>query len=336
MQAFSLLRQTYRSWSEDRAPQLAASTAYYTLFSMAPILILTIAFAGMFLDPNAVRQQVFGQLRGLLGDDGARAIQGIVEAANASPNTGWAALVGIVTLLLGASGLLAALQDAFNGMWKVRARKTTKGWKVLALRRLTSIAMIMTIGFLLLVSLVVSAVITFFLDWIAASAPSLTVILPGVNFVFSLLVTSALFGLLFTVLPDVRIPWKAIWPGAFFTGLLFTLGKTLLGWYLGSKDFTTAYGAAGSLILILLWVYYSAQILFFGMEMTKTIAEKRHVEVRAKKYAEFIEPPVIVKRTSPVAAVAATVLGVAAVEWKTVRGLWGVWRLWKRLRRKLS
>ncbi len=288
MKLFSLFRQSFSAWQQDKAGQLAASTAYYTAFSLAPLLLIVIGIAGLFFDSAAVQDHVMGQIQSMVGSQGAQTVGSMLEAANSSQHSLPATIIGFVMLLLGAVGLLMALQDALNFIWKVRVKKTTNGIWIAVLKRIFSFGLLLSIAFLLIVSLAVSAAIAAFLQSASAQLEFLQVVLPAANFIVSFLVIFALFALLFKFLPDVLLTWKDVWMGAMITALLFTIGKSLLGWYLGQKDFVSAYGVAGSLILLLLWVNYSAQILFFGVEFTKVYAKQRHMTVKPKAYAEFI------------------------------------------------
>ncbi len=288
MRFFKLLRGTFSSWQEDKAPQLAASTAYYTVFSLAPLLIILIGIAGFFFDSAAVRQQLLAQVTTMVGAQGAQTVDSMLTAANRSGHSLLATVVGFVMLLLGASGLLLSLQYALNFIWKVEVRKQQRSIWLSVLKRVFSVGLLLSLCFLLLVSLGVSAAVTVMAHMLSSRLPVLQIALPALDLVLSFGVTTLLFAVLFKFLPDVRLVWKDVWMGAALTSLLFTVGKMLLGWYLGQKDFVSAYGAAGSLIVLLLWVNYSAQILFFGVEFTKAYSEDRHLAVVPRSYARFI------------------------------------------------
>jgi membrane protein len=281
--AWSLLKDTYTEWSEDKASRLAASLAYYTAFSIAPLVILTIAIAGFFFGEEAVSGQLNAQLTGTLGQQGADAVTGMVAAANQQEAAGIVAtIIGIATLLFGASGVFVGLQDALNTIWGVAPRPDLGIWTTIR-QRFLSFGMILVIGFVLLVSLVVSAAlgaVTGAVDQ-AISSPLLGYVWSAVNFVVSFGVITLLFALIYKVLPDATVAWGDVWIGAGVTALLFTIGKALLSLYLGNAAVASSYGAAGSLIVLLLWVYYSAQILFFGAEFT---------QVYAKRFGSQIKP----------------------------------------------
>ncbi len=272
--AFSVLKQTVAEWTEDRAPMLGAALAYYTVFSLAPLLIISIAIAGFVLGDEAARGQVFDQMRSLIGDQGAKATQDMVQSAGAKPSTGIVATItGIVTLLFGASGVFGQLQTSLNIIWGVEP-KPGRGVKGLIKDRFLSFGFILVVCFLLLVSLVMSAGITFVAKWAGTMTAGTEVLAQVINIGLSLTVITVLFALIFKFLPDAKIAWRDVWIGAFVTSLLFTIGKFGLGLYLGTSSVGSSFGAAGSLIVLLLWVYYSSQILFFGAELTQVYANQ--------------------------------------------------------------
>lgn len=268
-----LLKATVADWQEDKASRLAAALAYYTVFSLAPLLVIVIAIAGLVFGPEAARGQIDNQLQGLLGRDGAEAVQTMIASAN-KPTTGIvASIINIVILLFGASGVFAQLQDALNTVWEV-APKPGRGIGNVVRSRFLSFSMVLGIGFLLLVSLVLSA-------GLAAVGAYLSQLLPGLDFLWQLVnfgisfgVITLLFAMIYKILPDAKVAWGDVWIGAAITSLLFTIGKALIGLYLGNASVGSAYGAAGSLVVLLIWVYYSAQILFFGAEFTQVYATK--------------------------------------------------------------
>lgn len=294
MQFFSLLSAAFTRWREDKVPQLAASTAYYTIFSLAPLVIVLIAILGFFFDEASARAIVLDQLSGLVGQKGAEGIGSMVDTARMSTSSVLAALTGIAMLLLGATGVTMALQDSVNFIWKVKAKKTANSMGIIAIKRLFSLGFILGIGFLLLVSLVVSAALTAFATYLERF-DVLAIILPLSNGVLSVVVIWVLFAALFKFMPDVRLTWKDVLPGSALSALLFVLGKSLLGSYLGQKEAVSAYGAAGSLIIVLLWINYSSQIFLFGIEYTKVYTLSREKAVVPKPYAELTEEPVSVR-----------------------------------------
>ena len=274
---FSLLQETFREWREDGANRLAAALAYYTTFSLAPLLVLVIAIAGLAGGREAAQTQTMAQVEDLLGADGREFIEGMIDSAS-QPETGLTAtFIGAVTLLFGALGVFGELQNSLNTIWEVKP-KPAKGWmdgvKRFIVRRLLSFTMVMGIGFLLLASLVVSAVVSALGEYIGNRWPMADFWLSLINFVISFLVVTFLFAMIFKFLPEIKIAWKDVWLGAAVTSALFSLGKFLIGLYLGRSEVGNTFGAAGSLAILLIWVYYSAQILFFGAEFTQVYANR--------------------------------------------------------------
>lgn len=269
-----LLKETFSEWSKDKASRLAAALAYYTTFSLAPLLIIVIAIAGAVFGEEAARGEIVGQIQGLVGRDGAEFIETAIENAN-KPTTGrFASIVSVVVLLFGASGVFAELQDALNTVWEVQA-KPERGLINVIRNRFLSFTMVLGVGFLLLVSLVTSAALAATVNFFGhLLPPGLDFVWQLVNFIFAFIVSTVLFGLIYKVLPDVKIGWSDVWIGAALTSVLFSIGRYLLGQYLGNSSFGSTYGAAGSLVVVLAWVYYAAQILFFGAEFTQVYARK--------------------------------------------------------------
>lgn len=279
-----LLKATVADWQEDKASRLAAALAYYTVFSLAPLLVIVIAIAGLVFGQDAAQNQIVGQLQGLMGKEGAAAVQTMIANAN-KPTTGIiASIINIVILLFGASGVFAQLQDAMNTVWEV-APKPNQGVLAMLRSRFLSFSMILGIGFLLLVSLALSAGLSGLSSYIGNLVPGLDFLLQLVNFAISFGVITLLFAMIYKILPDARIAWGDVWIGAAITALLFTIGKSLIGLYLGNASVGSAYGAAGSLVVLLLWVYYSAQILFFGAEFTQVYASKYGSRITPDKHA---------------------------------------------------
>ena len=272
---FKLIRNTIHEWQEDRAPRLAAALAYYTTFSLAPVLILIIAIAGLVGGQQAAQSQVMAQIQDLLGPQGSTFVQGMIQSAS-QPATGIAAtLIGAATLLFGALGVFGELQNSLNMIWDVKpkpARNLWDGIKRFFLGRLLSFTMVLGIGFLLLASLVLSAALSALGQFVSATLPLANLWLQLINFFSSFLVITLLFAMIFKFLPEADIAWKDVWLGAAVTSALFTLGKFLIGLYLGRSRVGSIFGAAGSLAILLIWIYYSAQILFFGAEFTQVYA----------------------------------------------------------------
>ncbi|MEH2135125.1 YihY/virulence factor BrkB family protein [Nostoc sp.] len=281
---WKLFQETFKEWSEDKASRLAAALAYYTIFSIAPLLIIVIAIAGAVFGEEAARGQIVGQIQGLVGIEGAKFLESAIQNAN-QPKTGAiASIISIVVLLVGATGLFTELQDAMNTIWEVKPKPGRGVTNIIRLRVL-SFAMVIGIGFLLLVSLVISTALTTLVTYFSNLLPGVDFLWQLVNFVLSFAITTVLFGLIFKVLPDVNIAWRDVLVGASLTSALFSIGRFLLGQYLGNGSFGSAYGAAGSLVVILAWVNYAAQILFFGAEFTQVYARRYGKGITPTKHA---------------------------------------------------
>jgi membrane protein len=271
---WTLIKDTFAQWSEDNPFQLAAALAYYTLFSMAPLLMIAIAVAGLVFGREASQNQVVGIIEDLVGVQGARAIQAMIETAGRKPDSGvFAAGVGIILLLLGAGGVVEQLQHSLNTIWRV-APKTGRGIRGFLLDRLLSFSMVLSVGFLLVVSLVISAVLTAVSGIVGDFLPIDAATAHILDFVVSFAFIMLLFAVIYKFVPDVRIAWRDVWIGAATTSLLFSVGKFLIGFYLGHSTVTSIYGAAGSLVTLLLWVYYSSLMFFFGAELTQIYATR--------------------------------------------------------------
>lgn len=269
----SLLKETYQEFNEDKVPRLGAALAYYMLFSLAPLLVLVIAIAGMAFGEEAARGQIVGAIGGLVGQQGAEAIQAMIQGASHPASGILATIIGLVTLLLGASGVFGELQDALNTIWEV-TEKPGQGIVHLIRERFFSFSLVVGTGFLLLVSMVITAALQAFGKILAGFIPGGDLFLQILNFVISFAVTTLLFALLYKVVPDAEIAWRDVWIGALVTAVLFSIGRIAIGLYLGRSATASTYGAAGSLVIVVLWIYYSAQILFFGAEFTQVYANR--------------------------------------------------------------
>ncbi|MEG4802920.1 YihY/virulence factor BrkB family protein [Microcoleus sp. ARI1-B5] len=269
----SLLKETFTQWQEDKAPTLAAALAYYTVFSLAPLLIIVIAIAGLVFGEEAAQGQIVAQLQSLIGKDGAQTVQELILKAS-EPKSGMiATIVGVATLLWGASNVFTNLKEALNTIWNVSPPPGRGIWGFLQ-DRVLSFAMILGIGFLLLVSLVISAVLAAVSYWLNNWLHLPVNIWQVVDFAISFGVVTLLFALIYKLLPDVDLAWNDVAIGAAITSVLFTIGKSLIGAYLGGSGIASTYGAAGSFVIILLWINYSAQILFLGAEFTQVWANR--------------------------------------------------------------
>jgi membrane protein len=270
---WSLVRQTVADWLEDKAPQLGASLAFYTALSIAPLLVIALAAAGWLFGADAARGQISDEMTALVGEAGGKAIEDMIASAR-KPTTGSvAAVLGLVTLLFGASGVFGQLQSALNTIWEVKP-KPGRGILGMLRDRFLSFAMVMGIVFLLLASLVVTTALASVGEWTSRLPDSLQWAAQAINLLVSLAVITVLFAMMFKLLPDVRMAWSDVWLGAAVTAVLFTVGKFAIGMYLGHSSMASSYGVAGSFVVLLVWVYYSAQILFFGAELTQVYANR--------------------------------------------------------------
>ena len=263
-----MFRQMFEAWSDDYVPSMGAALAYYTLFSLAPLLLIVIAIAGLVFGQDAARGEIEAQLRTLMGEGSALAVQEMLTSVRKPAEGITATIIGVCLLLIGATTVFGELQDTLNRIWKVPVRSKVGGWVALVRSRLLSFGMVMALGFLLVVSLVFSAALAvagrwwgpFFGEWqmLATVADALS----------SFIVVAILFAFIYKTMPTVHIKWGDVWVGAVVTAVLFTLGKSLIGLYIGHSGAVTGFGAAGSLVVVMLWVYYSAQIFLIGAEFT--------------------------------------------------------------------
>jgi membrane protein len=288
--AWKLLKLTTEQWLNDKAPQLGAALAYYTVFSLAPLILLLLAVIGVVFrhDPAGAWSKLTEQIGYFFDKSAIQVVQDIARTAAAPGKSTLATIIGIALALFGASGVFGQLQDALNTIWGVKAKPTRGIWRFLRARFL-SFAMVAGVCFLLLVSLTIEALLKGFSHYIQAKLPGGFTIAVSVYLIFDFAVVVALFGMIFKVLPDVRIRWRHVWVGAIMTALLFVIGKWALGLYLGSGTAASAYGAASSLVTLLLWVYYSSQILLFGAEFTQVYASEFGGSLEPSRYAVRIE-----------------------------------------------
>jgi len=271
----NLFKRTYQEWKEDRASRLSAALAYYTIFSIAPLLVIAIAVAGFIWEAEAVKAQVMSQIQGLVGAEGANFVADLIESASNPAEGIIATIVGVITLLFGALGVFNELHNSLNIIWEVKEEKTEGFWQAVKkaiVDRFLSFTMVLGIGFLLLVSLVVSAGLSATQELVGNAFPIPEFLLQIINLIISIGVITVLFAMIYKYLPDAEVPWRDVWLGAFVTAILFSVGKMLIGIYLGNSAVASSFGAAGSLVLLLIWIYYSAQILFFGAEFTQVYA----------------------------------------------------------------
>ncbi len=288
----SLIKETVTSWSGDYAQSMGAAIAYYAMFSIAPLLIIVIAIAGMVFGHEAAQNEIVVQLRGLMGDDGAHAIQGLLASANTSGSTTIATIFSVAVLIFGATTVFAELQDAFDRIWRAPARVQTGGiWNLLR-SRILSFGMMLAISFLLMVSLIFSAAIAALGKWWGPYFGSREALLQATNFAVSFVMITVLFALIYKVMPRVSVKWRDVWIGAAVTAMLFVAGKLLIGIYIGKTAVASGFGAAASLVVMLIWIYYSAQIFLLGAEFTWVYAKRygsmRGIETTIKKDAAEI------------------------------------------------
>jgi membrane protein len=271
----TILARSASAWLSHSASSLGAALAFYTLFSVAPILIIALALAGQIFGPHTAEADLLSELRELTGDAGADALRSLLASAHYSDQKGLAATVGLITLLIGATSVFAELQHALDVVWGTPPRGRDAGWWGLIRSRLLSFGLVLGVGFLLLVSLTVSALMAAFGVWLEQRFAALDMLMRMADAAVGFALAVVLFGMIYKYVPRETIAWRDVWIGAAVTALLFTIGKYLIGLYLGRSSFSSAYGAAGSLIVLLLWIYYSAQIFLFGAEFTRVFAYTR-------------------------------------------------------------
>ncbi len=285
---WKILRQSGIDFVEDKVLKLSAALAFYTIFSLPAMLIIIIAISDIFYGRKAIEGTVYGQIADFVGKDAALQIQQTIRSAALSNQAGFATIVGLVTLVIGATSVFGEIQDSINSIWKLKA-KPKKGWLKILINRLISFSMVVCMGFLLLVSLLINGLMDAFIHRLTEMFPGATVLtVYSFNILLTFLITAFLFAIIFKFLPDAKIRWKHVRAGAFATAFLFLIGKFLIGYYLGHSKLSSAYGAAGSVIVILLWVYYSAMILYFGAEFTRVYAVHSGSQIYPNDYAVWV------------------------------------------------
>ncbi len=287
--AFGILKETVNTFLDNKGLKLSASLAYYTLFSMAPLLLLVISLAGAFFGREAIEGSVFGEINGLVGNEAAALIQQIIKNMELSGSTTLSLVIGAVSLIIGATTVFGDIQDSVNKIWSVKA-KPEKGWLKLVKDRLLSGSIIIGLGFLLIVALVVNGAVSAFDYLLKGWLPDFSVILlTALTALVNFLVLTLLFGIIYKVLPDAKIKWRDVRAGALFTAALFMLGRYVIGIYIDKADVGSPYGAAGSLIIILIWVYYSAAILYISTSFTKVYAAAKGENIKPSDHAVYVE-----------------------------------------------
>ncbi len=281
-----LIKSAVTAWIEDYAPSMGAALSYYTVFSLAPVLLIVISVAGLVFGAEAARGEIFGQLRGLMGTDAAKAIEDILTSVSKPTEGITATLIGFVLLFIGATAVFGELQDALDRIWRAPARDKTGGWWGLVRARLLSFGMILGVAFLLIVSLVLSAATAALGKWWSGAFGSWELLAQIVNLLVGFVFTTVGFAMIYKIMPRVKIRWHDVWLGAAVTALLFTIGRFLIGLYIGKSGIASGFGAAGSLIIIFVWVYYSAQIFLLGAEFTwvyaRTFGSMRWMDAATK------------------------------------------------------
>jgi len=283
-----LLRLSAEEFNVDNGLKFSASLSYYTLFSMAPMLIIVIAIGSIVLGKEAAEGYLYLQFEGLIGKLGALQLQEMIKNVRISGDTPWVSVLGVGTFFLGATGVFIEIQDSINSIWSIKA-KPKRGWVRFLLTRIVSFSMVVGIGFLLMVSLVLSAALSMLDGWLASNISAFIWLAYIISQLISISVVMLLFAVIFKVLPDAELEWKDVLIGAFFTAVLFLIGKSLINLYLSRSSTVSAYGAAGAVVLIILWVYYSAIILYLGAEFTKVYANKYGGKIRPSEFAVFVE-----------------------------------------------
>lgn len=285
---FTILKAAFTAFLDDMALKFSASLAYYTIFSLAPLLLLLISLAGIFLSRDVIQGKVFSEINGIVGNEAALQVQEMINNLEMTGKSTISVIIGVVTLIIGATTVFGEIQQSINIIWQVKP-KPKKGWLKIIKDRLLSGSMIVTLGFLLLVSLVLNGALDAVSDRLKNFLPDVTVTLFSIiSYILSFIIISILFGVIFKVLPDAKISWKDVRSGAFFTALLFMIGRLVIGIYIEKSATSSTYGAAGSLIVIMLWVYYTAAILYFGAEFTRAYADFNGKRIEPADYAVHV------------------------------------------------
>ncbi|MDB5196968.1 MAG: YihY/virulence factor BrkB family protein [Flaviaesturariibacter sp.] len=284
-----LLKSTFKGFSEDKVPKLSASLAYYTVFSLGPLLVVIITLCAFILGADAVNDTIYSQMKGFVGASAADQMQEIVKNASLSGKSTTAAIIGGVTLLIGATSIFGEIQDSINGIWGLKPKPKAGIWKMIK-NRLLSFGILGTLGFLLLVSLGATSLVEAIGDRLKDRFPDVTVVVFYIiNLVLTLAITTFLFAVIFKVLPDAKIKWKDVWIGAIFTSFMFLIGKFAISLYISKADVGGTYGTAGSLVVILVWIYYSSMILYLGAEFTKSYVMSYGDAIHPNHYAVTVQ-----------------------------------------------
>jgi len=284
----NLIIASFNAFMEDRALTMSAALAYYTVFAMAPLLIILISLASLFYGEDAINRKLFQEINGLVGNQIALQIQDIIRRISLQKDSTFAVILGVIALFIGATGVFIEIQDSMNQIWRVKA-KPEKGWTKMLINRVLSFSMVISLGFLLIASLIINGLILALSAQLSQYFPDLTILVINIfNVALTFIIISALFAVIFKFLPDVEIDWKDVRIGAFFTVTLFIVGKFVIGIYIEKVAPGSAYGAAGSIIVILVWVYYTSAILYFGAEFTQVYSERYGGKIKPASYAVHI------------------------------------------------
>jgi len=284
-----IIKEAYKLFADNKAMRMSAALAYYTIFSIAPMLIVIISLCDIFYGKAAIEGSIYGQIQGFVGKDAALQIEQVIRNATTSTDITWASAIGIASLIFAATGVFAEIQDSINQIWRLKA-KPKKGWLKLIINRVLSFSMVISLGFILLVSLIVNSVLDMIGAQLLKLLPQVAIYVAySINLFITFITISLLFAIIFKVLPDARIKWKDVVVGAVTTAVLFMLGKFAIGFYLGRSHVSNSYGAAGSMIIILLWVYYSSAILYFGAAFTRAYALHKGSNIYPNNYAVWIK-----------------------------------------------
>ena len=286
---YAYLRQVFTEFLEDNILKYSASLAYYTVFSLAPVLIVIISICGLLFGKEAIEGHIYSQIKGFVGSDAAAQVQDTIKNIHLTGHNIFATIVSIIILLIGATGIFGEVQDSLNKIWGLRIKKRAPWWRLI-INRLLSFSLIISIGFVMMVSLLLNAIISAFGNFMGRYFSEFSIVLVQItDSVLTFVITTFLFSLMFKVLPDAKIKWKDVFIGGLITSLFFTLGKLAIGYYLGSSNIANVYGAAGSIMIIMVWVYYSSIILYLGAEFTKVYAKLHGGKIFPNDYAVWIK-----------------------------------------------
>jgi membrane protein len=289
IKGYTFLKEVINQFIEDKVLKYSAALAYYTVFSVAPFLVIIISVSSFFFDREAIQGSLYHQINGLVGNDAALQIQQMITNIHLSKNSSFATTVSFLVLIIGATGIFSEIQDSINHIWGLKS-KSKRGWLKIIVNRLISFSLVISLGFVLIVSLLLNALVILLSSQLMKLMPGAGVyIVDIINNILTFLIIVFLFGVIFKVLPDAKIHWKDVMVGSFATAVLFMAGKFCIGYYLGHSNLTSVYGTAGSIIVVMIWVYYSAVILYFGAVFTKVYAKHAGSEILPNDYAVWIK-----------------------------------------------